>query len=123
MLHLMLESFASFDETVQEEGTSRDTTFILSPGIRGGWDIGDKQVVLGLAVPHHLGERHERRGVRVCVCTSFRLDSETCRDPGSGIERTHCTRPAMQSARGNRRDARQDSVPRSPAYDTRQCDT
>src|SRR3954468_1239351 len=51
MLHLMLESFVSFDETVQEEGTSRDTTFILSPGIRGGWDIGDKQVVLGLAVP------------------------------------------------------------------------
>ncbi len=51
MLHLMLESFASFDETIHEEGTSRDTTFILSPGIRGGWDIGDKQVVLGLAVP------------------------------------------------------------------------
>jgi DtxR family Mn-dependent transcriptional regulator len=51
MLHLMLESLVSFDETVQEEGTSRDTTFTLSPGIRGGWDIGEKQVVLGLAVP------------------------------------------------------------------------
>jgi DtxR family transcriptional regulator, Mn-dependent transcriptional regulator len=51
MLHLMLESFASFDQTVQEVGTSRGTTVILSPGIRGGWDIGEKQVVLGLAVP------------------------------------------------------------------------
>jgi hypothetical protein len=51
MLHLMLESLVSFDETVQEEGTSRDTTVTLSPGIRGGWDIGEKQVVLGLAVP------------------------------------------------------------------------
>jgi hypothetical protein len=51
MLHLMLESLVSFDQTVQEEGTSRDTTFTLSPGIRGGWDIGEKQVVLGLAVP------------------------------------------------------------------------
>ena len=51
MVHLMLESVATSDQTIEVNGTSRQGTFTLSPGVRGGWDIGDKQVVLGLAVP------------------------------------------------------------------------
>ncbi len=51
MLHVMLESVATFDQTIEVEGTSRQGTFTLSPGVRGGWDIGDKQVVLGFAFP------------------------------------------------------------------------
>jgi len=51
MFHVMLESLLSSDETIEESGAKRETAFALSPGIRGGWDIGEKQVVLGLAVP------------------------------------------------------------------------
>jgi DtxR family Mn-dependent transcriptional regulator len=51
MFHLMLESVVSFDESVAETGTARDTAFTLSPGFRGGWNVGDKQVVVGFALP------------------------------------------------------------------------
>ncbi len=51
MFNLMLESLATFDESLQEDGTERSKTFTLSPGFRGGWDIGDKQLIVGLAVP------------------------------------------------------------------------
>jgi DtxR family Mn-dependent transcriptional regulator len=51
MFHLMLESVLSFDESIAEVGTDRDTTFTLSPGFRGGWNVGDKQVVVGFALP------------------------------------------------------------------------
>ena len=51
MLHLMLESVVSFDETGTESGSVRETTFTFSPGFRGGIDVGDQQIVAGLAVP------------------------------------------------------------------------
>jgi DtxR family Mn-dependent transcriptional regulator len=51
MVNLMLESVVTFDEVLDENGTDRATTFTLSPGVRGGWDIGDKQIVVGAAVP------------------------------------------------------------------------
>jgi DtxR family Mn-dependent transcriptional regulator len=51
MFHLMLESAINFDESLAEIGTGRDTTFTVSPGFRGGWNVGDKQVVVGFAVP------------------------------------------------------------------------
>jgi len=51
MFHLMLESVLNFDETIEELDVRRETIFTLSPGVRAGWDIGDKQVVLGVAVP------------------------------------------------------------------------
>lgn len=51
MFNLMLESFLSFDEVIDDAGTRRTRGFTLSPGARGGWDIGDKQIVLGLAIP------------------------------------------------------------------------
>ncbi len=51
MFNLMLESVLRFDELVDETGTSRETAFILSPGFRGGWNIGEQQVIVGAAVP------------------------------------------------------------------------
>jgi hypothetical protein len=51
MLHLMLESVVNFDEYPTLDGTGRETLFTLSPGARGGWNIGDQQLILGVAVP------------------------------------------------------------------------
>lgn len=51
MLHLMLESVVGFDESIRPEGTGRDTSFTLSPGLRGGWNLADHQLVLGAALP------------------------------------------------------------------------
>ena len=51
MFNLMMESVIFFDQSLAEVGTSRDTTFTLSPGFRGGWNVGDKQVIVGFAVP------------------------------------------------------------------------
>ena len=51
MFHVMLESVLNFDETIEALDVKREAIITLSPGVRGGWDIGDKQVVLGLAIP------------------------------------------------------------------------
>jgi hypothetical protein len=51
MFNLMLESMVSFDETIADPGTVRQRGVTLSPGFRTGWDIGDKQLVAGFAVP------------------------------------------------------------------------
>jgi len=56
MFHLMLESAMYSDESIAEIGTGRDTTFTLSPGFRAGWNIGDKQVVAGFALPISWGD-------------------------------------------------------------------
>jgi hypothetical protein len=51
MLYLMMESVLLFDEVATRAGTVRETLVTVSPGIRGGWNLGDHQLVLGLAVP------------------------------------------------------------------------
>jgi DtxR family transcriptional regulator, Mn-dependent transcriptional regulator len=51
MLCLMLESVVSFDQSIEETGAHRDTSFTLSPGLRTGWNIGDKQAIVGFAMP------------------------------------------------------------------------
>ncbi|HEV3486556.1 MAG TPA: iron dependent repressor, metal binding and dimerization domain protein [Vicinamibacterales bacterium] len=51
MLNLMLESVLSFDEFTTGAGTARETSFTLAPGARGGWNVGDQQLILGFAVP------------------------------------------------------------------------
>lgn len=51
MFNLMLESLATFDEVIADAGTTRSRGLTLSPGLRTGWDIGEKQVVVGFAVP------------------------------------------------------------------------
>ena len=51
MLNAMLETVLIFDELPTVVGTVRDKSFTLSPGVRGGWNFGDKQLILGFAVP------------------------------------------------------------------------
>lgn len=51
MLHAMLESVAVFSEEPAPAGTRRQTSLTLSPGVRGGWDIGDRQLIVGIAAP------------------------------------------------------------------------
>ena len=51
MFNLMLESVLASNETATEVGKGRVSTFTLSPGFRGGWDIGEKQIVIGAAMP------------------------------------------------------------------------
>ena len=52
MFNLMLESVVNWrEDVVGPSATERHTAFVISPGVRGGWNIGDKQIVVGLAIP------------------------------------------------------------------------
>ena len=51
MLNLMIETVAEFEEAIDGSATTRTTTVTFSPGLRGGWNIGNKQVIVGAAVP------------------------------------------------------------------------
>ena len=51
MFHLMLEGVVVWDESVEEGLERRDTLTIISPGFRTGWNIGDAQTIVGLAIP------------------------------------------------------------------------
>lgn len=52
MFHLMFESVVDWRESIVAASlTERDTAVIFSPGARGGWNIGDKQVIVGVALP------------------------------------------------------------------------
>lgn len=62
MFHLMLESVANFEEYPDETDTARETFFTLSPGARGGWNLGDHQLILGFAVPVTWGGGETERG-------------------------------------------------------------
>jgi DtxR family Mn-dependent transcriptional regulator len=63
MFHAMLETVLNFTELPSESGTRREDLFTLSPGVRGGWDIGDQQLIFGLAIPMTWGSgRQETAG-------------------------------------------------------------
>ena len=52
MLNLMLESVLAFAQSAGQDGVKqRDTVFTLSPGARGGWNLGDQQLIVGAAAP------------------------------------------------------------------------
>jgi DtxR family transcriptional regulator, Mn-dependent transcriptional regulator len=52
MINLMLESVLQFEQFATLDGRKeRETVFTLAPGGRGGWNIGDQQLILGAAVP------------------------------------------------------------------------
>ena len=64
MVNLMLESVVLFEERIVGRATTaRDTTVILSPGTRFGWNLGDHQLVLGAAVPFEHGSGETTSGV------------------------------------------------------------
>ena len=51
MLNVMLESVVNFDEQPADLETVREKLFTVAPGVRGGWNLGDQQLILGFAVP------------------------------------------------------------------------
>lgn len=52
MINLMLETTWIYAEFLDDIGASeRIGAFTLSPGVRGGWNIGDQQLVVGVATP------------------------------------------------------------------------
>ena len=52
MFHLMLEGLAAFDALPAPFGSStRSQVITIAPGVRSGWNIGDAQLIVGLAVP------------------------------------------------------------------------
>jgi hypothetical protein len=55
MFNVMLESGIEF---VDDFGQSRPASVLLSPGFRAGWNLGDRQLVVGAAVPvtRYLGD-------------------------------------------------------------------
>ena len=61
MFNVMLEAVVQFEETL-EAGTRTITERIVtvSPGFRRGWNIGDRQIVVGAAVPVSFGESGRR---------------------------------------------------------------
>lgn len=67
MLNLMLESVVRWEHVVEEISaagrTSRDAVAVVSPGLRGGWNIGDHQLIVGVAVPVTVTETDDRVGV------------------------------------------------------------
>lgn len=66
MLNLMLEHVLEVEERVTTPGTTaRDTRYTLSPGVRGGWNLGEHQLILGLALPIVFSEEEHRLGAFV----------------------------------------------------------
>ncbi|MEO7273390.1 MAG: metal-dependent transcriptional regulator [Vicinamibacterales bacterium] len=51
MFHLMLEQVLTFEQSFDGFERSRGTAYTLSPGFRGGWNLGEAQLVGGVAVP------------------------------------------------------------------------
>lgn len=57
LLNLMVESVIEFEDLIEaDHGTSHQRSITVSPGFRGGWNLGDKQIVVGSAVPITVSE-------------------------------------------------------------------
>ena len=55
MFNLMLESLVVW---TREPGV-RETSYVVSPGFRLGWNLGEKQIVIGAGVPITRGDTHD----------------------------------------------------------------
>jgi hypothetical protein len=63
MLNLMLESAVTLDADDNDRGgIQRTATFTISPGVRGGWNLGDSQIVIGLAMPYVVADERDALG-------------------------------------------------------------
>lgn len=72
MLNLMLEGAVDFEEsTVENERTMREPVVMVSPGFRRGWNIGDHQLVIGVAIP--INATPDRMGIAALTYFSYEL--------------------------------------------------
>ena len=51
MVNLMLEGVVQWDDQVEAGVAERRTSFILIPGVRTGWNVGDTQTIVGFGLP------------------------------------------------------------------------
>ncbi len=52
MVNVLVEAlYESTEISTGTQTTLRENTFTLSPGVRGGWNLGDHQFILGVAIP------------------------------------------------------------------------
>jgi hypothetical protein len=51
MLNVLCEAVAARNEMLEDGRVRRERALTLSPGFRGGWNIGPRQVIVGAAVP------------------------------------------------------------------------
>ena len=63
MFNLMLESVLRFDAARRRDGHEPRNRVHLSPGFRGGWNIGEQQTHRRRRRSHHLGRRRYRAGL------------------------------------------------------------
>jgi DtxR family Mn-dependent transcriptional regulator len=63
MFNLMLESVIEWDQFVEGDATQRETVMTFAPGVRTGWNAGDRQVIIGVAVPVTLSGGDSNAGV------------------------------------------------------------
>ena len=64
MFHALCEAVTARHESLGERATTvRQTALIVSPGFRGGWNIGDRQLVIGVAAPMTLADGSSSTGV------------------------------------------------------------
>jgi hypothetical protein len=72
-LNLMLESVVTMQDTVMDESsTIAQRAATIAPGVRGGWTLGDRQVIVGAAVPFTMTE-DEPRSTAFLVYFSYEL--------------------------------------------------
>ncbi|HEY0810033.1 MAG TPA: hypothetical protein VGD49_07715 [Longimicrobiales bacterium] len=69
MVHLMFESVYRVNE--HDLPTGNNDSWVISPGVRAGWNLGDKQLVLGIAVP--IGVLHDGETQNLLAYLSYEL--------------------------------------------------
>jgi DtxR family transcriptional regulator, Mn-dependent transcriptional regulator len=63
MFQVMVESVVEWEESIVDALERRDTLFTLSPGFRTGWNTGDAQTIVGLALPIEFSDGSAGLGV------------------------------------------------------------
>ena len=63
MLNLMLESVVEWEQFVEGDVKRRETVVTLSPGFQTGWNVGDTQTIIGLAIPVAISDGNANAGV------------------------------------------------------------
>jgi len=78
MLNVMFESVLELEQSIDAAGArSRETVFILSPGVRGGWNFGDQQLILGAAAPITWSEGESSAGVLLYLSYELPFSKQT----------------------------------------------
>ena len=63
MFNLMLESVVEWEQSVDGDVKRRETVVTLSPGFQTGWNVGDTQTIVGLAIPVAISDGDASTGV------------------------------------------------------------